>query len=250
MKFAGIALLRGAIFDLGETLIHLTASWEQVREGRMKAIHEALQEHGLTLDFKDLKHEYMKLHDEESKYANRTLEEIEIAGSIAKLLDRLGVKERQRPVMTDLVKKFFVFEVDSWSLFPGVQEMLQQVRDLGLKMGLCSNSRSDWAVREIAEQLGLTKYFDSIVTSAAVGVRKPRPEPFQQILRLLGLQPNEAVMIGNSTEADIAGAKPLGIKTIHVTYGDDAEEGSVDPDATVSAIGGIVPAIKRIAASC
>jgi HAD superfamily hydrolase (TIGR01549 family) len=249
-------LLKGAIFDLGETLMHLTVTWEQVREWRIKAIYEAFTEHGAALDLGDLRREYLRLHEEESEYAGRTLEEIEIRESFAKLFDRLGVKPGEEPEMEDLVKRFFALEAESWVIFPGVPEMLQQVRDLGLKMGLLSNARNDWAVREIMERLDLTRYFDAILTSAAFGVRKPRPEPFREMLKLLGIEAAEAVMVGNSMEADVAGAVPLGIKTIRVIFGDNVDEltigleVTVDPDITVSAVSDVVPAIKQMMTSC
>jgi len=248
-------LLKGAIFDLGETLMHLTVTWEQVREWRIKAIHESFMEHGVTLDLSDLKREYLRLHEEESEYAARTLEEIEIRESFVKLFDRLGVKPGQQPEMEDLVKRFFALEGESWVLLPGIPEMLQQVRDLGLKMGLLSNARNDWAVREIMGRLDLTRYFDVILTSAALGVRKPRPEPFREMLKLLGIEAAEAVMVGNSMEADVAGAVPLGIKTIRVMFGDSVDElrisleVTVDPDVTVSAVSDVVPAIRHMMTS-
>lgn len=247
-------MLKGTIFDLGETLMHLTVTWEQIREWRMQSIYEALTEHGATLELGDVKREYFRLHEEESEYAARTLEEIEIRESFVKLFDRLRVKPERQPEMEDLVKRFFALESESWALFPGISEMLQQVRDLGLKMGLLSNARNDWAVREIMGRLGLTRYFDVIVTSAALGVRKPRPEPFLEILKLLGIEAAEAVMVGNSMEADIAGAVPLRIKTIRVIFGDNVDESrigmkvAVDPHITVSAVSDVVPAIKRMMA--
>jgi len=249
-------LLKGAIFDLGETLMHLTVSWEQVREWRIEAIYESFTEHGVTPDLNHLKREYLQLHEEESEYAARTLEEIEIRESFVKLFDRLGVKPGQQPEMEELVERFFALEAESWVLFPGIPEMLQQVRDLGLKMGVLSNARSDWAVREIMERLGLTRCFDVILTSAALGVRKPRPEPFREILKLLGIEATEAVMVGNSMEADVVGAVPLGIKTIRVIFGDNVDElrigleVTVDPDITVSEVSDVVPAIKHMIASC
>ena len=248
-------MLKGAIFDLGETLMHLTVTWEQVREWRMKAIYEAFTEHGVSLDLDGLKREYLRLHDEESEYAARTLEEIEIRETFVKLFDRLRVKPDQQPKMEDLVRRFFALEAESWVIFPGIPEMLQQVRDLGLKMGLLSNARNDWAVREIMERLGLTRYFDVILTSAGLGVRKPRPEPFREMLRMLGIAPAEAVMVGNSMEADVAGAVPLGIKTIRVKFGDSVDElrigleVTVDPDVTVSAVSDVVPAIRQMMTS-
>jgi len=249
-------LLKGAIFDLGETLMHLNVSWEQVREWRIKAIHESFMKHGVTLDLNDLKRQYLRQHEEESEYAARTLEEIEIRESFVKLFDRLGVKPGQQPEMEDLVKRFFALEAESWVLLPGIPEMLEQVRDLGLKMGLLSNARNDWAVREIMGRLALTRYFDVILTSAALGVRKPRPEPFREMLKLLGIEAAEAVMVGNSMEADVAGAVPLGIKTIRVIFGDNVDElkigleVTVDPDITVSAVSDVVPAIKQMMAGC
>jgi len=246
-------MLKAAIFDLGGTLIHLDATWERIREARMKAIDEALKAHGVTLDLNHLKREYLRQHEEESEYATRTLEEIEIQQSFNNLFDRLGVEARQRPPNEELVKRFFAAEMESWMLFHGVVEMLQKVRALRLKMGLLSNARNDWAVREIMNQLELTKFFDGILTSAAIGIRKPRPEPFRQILELLGVQATEAVMIGNSMEADVAGAQPLGIRTIRVKFDDNVDEMpmnldvSVEPDITVSSMSEIVPAIKRIA---
>jgi len=243
-------LLKGAIFDLGGTLIHLTTSLEQLREERIRAIYDALKRNGVALDFNDLRREYVKLHEEESEYAARTLEEIEVGESLPRLLDRLGVDSRERPPMFDLVKTFFALEVNSWVLFPGVHEMLADVRGLALRMGILSNARSDWAVREIIDRLEIAKQFDAIVTSASVGFRKPRPEPFQQVLKQLGVKASEAVMIGNSVEADIAGARSLGLKTIHVILGNDVDEKGADPDAMVYAVSEIVPAIKRIAAGC
>jgi len=248
-------LLKGAIFDLGETLMHLTVTWEQIREWRLKAIYETFTEHGVNLDLDDLKREYLRLHEEESEYAARTLEEIEIRETFVKLFDRLRLKPDQQPKMEDLVKRFFALEAESWVIFPGITEMLQQVRDLGLKMGLLSNARNDWAVREIMERLGLTRYFDVILTSAGLGVRKPRPEPFREMLKMLGIAPAEAVMVGNSMEADVAGAVPLGIKTICVKFGDSVDElkinleVTVDPDVTVSAVSDVVPAIRQMMAS-
>jgi len=240
-------VLRGAIFDLGDTLIHLTASPDLIRESRIRAVCDALRENQVIVDFDDLKREYVKLHEEESEYAARTLEEIDVEKSLPKLLDRMGVETKRRPDTFELVKRFFGLEVDSWTLFPGIHQMLADVRALGLKMGILSNARSDWAIREITNRLDIVRYFDAIVTSPQVGFRKPRPEPFREVLKELDLNPSEAVMIGNSIEADITGARRLGLKTIHVVFGDDTGEKGADPDLTVYAVSELAPAVKLLA---
>jgi putative hydrolase of the HAD superfamily len=71
--------------------------------------------------------------------------------------------------------------------------------------------------REVAEALrrvGLGSYFDVIVTSVDVGCEKPGGKIFQCALDALGVQADEAVMIGDRVDTDIAGANRLGIKTI------------------------------------
>ena len=235
--------------------MHLTVTWEQVGEWRIQAIHSALKEQGADPSPADVGREWSRLHEEESDYAARTFEEIEIRESFLKLFDRLKVKLGQQPDMDELLKRFFALEAESWVIFPGVPQMLQQVRDLRLKTGLLSNARNDWAVKEIMNRLGLTPYFDVILTSAALGIRKPRPEPFREILKLLEVEATEAVMVGNSMEADIAGARPLGIRTIRVKFGNHPDElplhlgANIDPDTTVSAVQDVVPAIKQMIAS-
>jgi putative hydrolase of the HAD superfamily len=232
--------------------MHLNVTWEQVREWRIRAIHDALTEQGADPTHAEIGQQWLRLHEEESEYAARTFDEIEIQESFRKLFSRLKVKPEQQPSMDELVRRFFALEVDSWVIFPGVPQMLQQVRDLGLRMGLLSNARNDWAVKEIMKRLGLTQYFDVILTSAALGIRKPRPEPFREMLKALRVEAPEAVMVGNSLEADIAGAKPLGIGTIHVRFDDHPDElplhleDNVDPDTTVSTVRDILPAIKQM----
>jgi ribonucleotide monophosphatase NagD (HAD superfamily) len=63
-------------------------------------------------------------------------------------------------------------------------------------------------------------------------------------------------MVGNSMEADVAGAAPLGIRTIRVIFGENVDElrighnVTVDPDTTVCAVSDVVPALKHMIASC
>ena len=52
------------------------------------------------------------------------------------------------------------------------------------------------------------------MVSAEVGYRKPSPIIFQKALEQLKVKPQEAVMVGDTLEADVEGARKLGIKTI------------------------------------
>ena len=64
--------------------------------------------------------------------------------------------------------------------------------------------------RELRDQ-GLPEVFEGIVTSGEVGFRKPHPLVFESAIRQLGVQPDEAVVVGDSYENDIVPAAKLGM---------------------------------------
>jgi len=68
-------------------------------------------------------------------------------------------------------------------------------------------------------------YFDKIITSESVGVKKPNPEIFEYALQVANATKKESIMIGDSWEADIMGAKNFGIKPIYCNF----ESQLVDP---------------------
>jgi len=60
----------------------------------------------------------------------------------------------------------------------------------------------------------IRNYFTHIVTSESVGVKKPNPRIFEYAMQLAQCERHNCIMIGDSLEADIQGARQLGIKTI------------------------------------
>src|SRR6266487_1847147 len=69
---------------------------------------------------------------------------------------------------------------------------------------------------EIIDKVSLTKYFDEIITSATVGIRKPDPGIFRYALMQFKARPEEAVMVGDSEIHDIGGGYISGLKTVLV----------------------------------
>ncbi|NNE32152.1 MAG: noncanonical pyrimidine nucleotidase, YjjG family [Winogradskyella sp.] len=61
-------------------------------------------------------------------------------------------------------------------------------------------------------------YFKTVTNSEMVGVKKPNPKIFTFALNLAEAEPHESIMIGDSLEADIIGAKKLNMDTIHFDY--------------------------------
>ena len=106
-------------------------------------------------------------------------------------------------------------KIKELSLFPGVPEMLQRLKDAGKKVFLLSNAQALFTAPEIS-LLGLTKYFDGILLSSDAGVKKPDPAFFEMLLKQYHLNPSECLMTGNDDIADCHGAASAGIASRYV----------------------------------
>lgn len=117
---------------------------------------------------------------------------------------------------------------------PGAVEALRHVKRRGLKVALVTNVlwRTQADVLADWESFGFTE-IDAVATSLDVGRYKPHPAMFERALADLGVDGAEAVMVGNSREADIAPAKRLGLRAVLVRSADTSTSG-VEPDAIVT----------------
>ena len=68
-------------------------------------------------------------------------------------------------------------------------------------------------------------YFDKIIDSETAGVKKPHPYIFELALEQARVHPHNSLMIGDNLEADIMGAKALGMQALHYNYHDDSPHG-------------------------
>ena len=61
-------------------------------------------------------------------------------------------------------------------------------------------------------------YFEKVITSESVGVKKPNPKVFKHALEIANANIDQAIMIGDSIEADINGALGVGMKAIQCNF--------------------------------
>lgn len=98
---------------------------------------------------------------------------------------------------------------------PYVDHVLEKLREK-YKLGLITNTTTsrDEDVRYALQKIGIEKYFDVILTSVDANSRKPDEKIFQIALNAIGVNPEEAVMVGNRISRDILGGNKTGMKTI------------------------------------
>jgi putative hydrolase of the HAD superfamily len=104
--------------------------------------------------------------------------------------------------------------------FSDVLPTLRSLRESGKTLAVVSNW--DPALPTFLAQLGLAEFFAFILPSAEVGVEKPDGRIFELALQRLGLEPQEVVHIGDNYEADVIGARAVGITPILLDRKGDA----------------------------
>ncbi len=129
-------------------------------------------------------------------------------------------------------------------LLPGAREMVAQL-STAYKIALLTNGAPDLQ-REKIEASGLGEFFNAIAVSGEHGIGKPKPEIFDRLLAELGVTPEEAVMVGNSLERDIAGARNAGIRSIWIRVPGSEEHAEVQPDYTIVALHEIPTALEQL----
>ncbi len=97
-------------------------------------------------------------------------------------------------------------------LFDDVAPALTDLKARGLILGLISNIEQD--ITDTLERLNLPSWLGIIVTSLDAGANKPQPEIFRYALKQAGVQPTEALYVGDQYQVDVLGAERAGIKGI------------------------------------
>jgi HAD superfamily hydrolase (TIGR01662 family) len=112
---------------------------------------------------------------------------------------------------------------ENFELYDDVLPVLDLLREHGLKIGLVSNTSRD--LDTFVEHFGLP--VDAWIASGKHGKVKPDPTIFLVALDALGVEPSAAVMVGDSPQDDVEGARALGMEAYLV----DRDGRGTSPDA-------------------
>ena len=99
--------------------------------------------------------------------------------------------------------------------FPETIEVLDELSESGYKIVMLSNTDC-FSIEDIIEKYDMKKYFDIIILSYEVNMLKSNPRIFQKVVDELGMTKEDVVMVGDSIESDIIGAKKAGVDAILV----------------------------------
>ena len=115
--------------------------------------------------------------------------------------------------------------LDTTRLFPGVREALERLR--GRTLAVLTNKPGDFS-RTILAGLGVADRFARIWGAGDVPGHKPDPEGLRRLLAELGVDPQEAVIVGDSA-VDVRTGRAAGVRSVGVTWGLRPQDLLADP---------------------
>jgi REG-2-like HAD superfamily hydrolase len=204
-------VLRAVTFDLTGTLIHTP------RRGEIYS--EVLARHGVTvtpgrataliaevwLELDCLAHparDRFVAHPEGARGWWRRL--------LGRMCERLEVPPPSRFAAAELYDRFAA--PDAWEIYPEVDRALEELRGMGLALGLISNW--DDRLPRLLDGLGLAGRLDAVVYSQQIGVEKPHRRIFTAALDRLGLPPARVLHVGDRRTHDLEGARAVGMHAL------------------------------------
>jgi putative hydrolase of the HAD superfamily len=110
----------------------------------------------------------------------------------------------------------------AWRLYPDAIETVRTLRERGYRTGLISNW--DDRLTGLLRGFGLLALLDPVVVSYRVGAEKPDPRIFRTALAEADVPPRRALMVGDDEEADVRGARAVGMAAVLIDHG-GAEDG-------------------------
>jgi putative hydrolase of the HAD superfamily len=107
--------------------------------------------------------------------------------------------------------------------FDGVRKTLLALKAMGYLLGVVTDTAAPVHVKlSWFERGGFGHIWDSIISSAELGICKPDPQIYQAALGQLGLHPAQAVFVGHNA-SELEGARAVGMKTVAFNYDEAAK---------------------------
>ena len=208
--------LRGVLFDFDGTLAD-TASAER---HAWPALAEAITRHAPGVDPEELHTRYFSVFEPHwTAYLEGRVDFATYRRN--RLTEALQQWREVDDELFDAYRREKRRGVEGLRLFGDAVATLRYLRALGLRVGLLTNGPSSLQRHKLAVT-GIEPELDAVAISEEIGVAKPEPQAFYRAAGMIGCEPPEVAMVGDSPEYDIAGAIAAGLAlAVLVTRGLD-----------------------------
>ncbi|WP_267643810.1 HAD family hydrolase [Haloarchaeobius amylolyticus] len=209
---------RAVFVDLDDTLY----AYEPCNEAGKEAALETARDLGYDFERDEFRRYYQDARSEVKRELAGTASAHERFLYFKRLIEIYTGTHKSRHAL-ELGEAYWDNYIEEMELFDGVTETLERFHDAGVKVAIVSNLTTRIQLKKL-EHLGLESEIDLVVTSEETGSEKPASVMFTLPLAQLDLRPSEAVMVGDSVEADVEGGNALGLTTVLFEAGSQADD--------------------------
>lgn len=202
--------IKHIFFDLDHTL------WD-FETNSNKTFSFIFQRNNLEVNFEDfievyqpINYRYWKLFRED-KVSKKDLR----YGRLREAFDAIEYSIQDEMIHL-LSEEYITYLADHNSLFDNALSLLGYLKPQ-YKLHIITNGFEEVQHRKLKNS-NLLPFFDQVITSEKVGVKKPSPVIFEYAMEITGAGPEESVMIGDNFEADILGALNVGMQAIFCKF--------------------------------
>jgi len=246
-------MIYGILFDLGSTLLYNAHdyNWSAILPRMHRALLAHLRAAGYTLDgpafLNHFSAKIQEFHEQrQTDWVEYTTEWI-----LRRTLEEMGAPPPEPSVIAAALQAYYAYSESLWQPMPGLHETLQQLAAAQFKLAIISNASDNANVQRLIDTADLRRYFDPIIVSAAVGIRKPNPKIFELVLNRWQLPPEACVMVGDRLGADILGAQMAQLRNIWLTTqaehpANRAHRETIFPEATAATLADLPALIENL----
>jgi phosphoglycolate phosphatase len=154
-------------------------------------------------------------------------------------------REQLADALAAFERCYSVVNGDHTTVYSGVTEGLERMRDMGLPLA-CVTNKAGRYTQPLLERMRLASYFAHVVAGDTLPRKKPDPLPLLHVCRQLDIEPRDMLMIGDSLN-DAEAARSAGCPVFCVDYGynEGRDVRELDIDAIVSSLSEAARLIRK-----
>ena len=203
---------KGIGFDWAYTLVDLGK--EDDRSPLKKVFAYLISKNFSLPDFEEFLDQSRQIFHPMIENSRITNKEAHFEIALKKLIYQFGIPLNEDISLKKLLEIYYLEVYSERKLYPEVISVLNSLKNIGVRMGVVSNTTNPRFMKENEMQAaGLAQYFDFAIYSTDTPYRKPHPSIFQLAIKSLKMKPEEILFVGDNISLDIIGAKNVGMKS-------------------------------------
>lgn len=204
------------LFDLGGTLLHFEGIQAEVFARMEIVLADELLRLGYAIDPAGFAAEFSHLIQDAALIGRQTWVEIPTFETLSCLLAKHGYPNPPESELRAALRLYYAVSQSHWLLEEDALPLLQELTRAGYRLAVISNASDSEDVITLLHRHQLLGYFDKVWISCDVGLCKPHPRVFSLAADFFQTSPAEMLMIGDTLETDVAGARNIGIHSLWI----------------------------------